>query len=108
MMASDRDWNVTVRGRIEHVTDLDAFPELFQRAIVAEPGIVLVNFDTPTWPHTTKVVIRVCANRRNVAEKMAYDVMLPIFQSVAKTILRDQSFGWSLGVDAVPLWRTDS
>jgi len=33
-MENLRDWNVIVRGRIEHVTDLDSLSELLHTALV--------------------------------------------------------------------------
>jgi hypothetical protein len=100
-MESNREWNVTVRGRIEHVTDLDSFPELFQAALATEPGISAIEFVAPTWPHTTAVVIRIVANQKRDAEKAAFELMLPVWKSVAVSILGEQSFGWTLSVNAV-------
>lgn len=94
---------MTVRGRIENVTDLDAFPELFRGALAAEPHLSVVHFDPPAWPHTTTVVIRIAASRQEDAQRAANEVMLPIFRSVAETILGDKPFGWVLSVDAVPV-----
>jgi len=104
---NNRDWNVTVRGRIEHVTDLDSFPRLFQSALAAQPHISVIRFVTPTWPHTTAAVIRIVAGRKKEAEKAAFEQMLPIWKSVAVSILGEQNFGWTLSVDAVPVCKMD-
>jgi hypothetical protein len=106
-MKNSRDWNVTVRGRIEHVTDLDSFPQLFQTALAAESHISVIQFDAPKWPHTTAVVIRISASRKKEAERAAYEVMLPILKSVANSIIGEQPFGWTLSVDAVPVSSMD-
>jgi hypothetical protein len=111
-MERNRDWNVTVHGRIEHVTDLDSFPDLLQAALAAQPHISVIRFDTPTWPHTTSVVVRIRAGQKDEAEKAASEMMLPIWKSVAVSILGEQNFGWTLGVDAAPvvtktsIWRS--
>jgi hypothetical protein len=100
-MTQSQEWNVTVRGRIEGVTDLDSFPEMLRSALAAASTVSVVRFDPPTWPHTTVVVIRVTAKRKKVAQKLAYDVMLPIFTTIAYSVLGEQKFGWTIGVDAI-------
>ena len=102
-MENVQEWNVTIRGRVEHVTDLDSFPELLRRALVAENQISVVQFVEPTWPHTTTVTIRIAAGRKKDAERTASDLMIPIFKIVATSIIGDQPFGWTLGVHAVPV-----
>jgi hypothetical protein len=107
-MMNSREWNVTIRGRIEHVTDLDSFPEKLRAALAAESQISVVQFDAPIWPHTTSVVIRIAASRKRDAQRMAHEVMLPVFTSVANSIVGVQPFGWTLSVDAVPVSRMDN
>jgi len=106
-MSNSREWNVTVRGRIEHVTDQSQFPELFQAALSAEDGISIVQFHHPTWPHTTSAVIRISASRKKVAESRAREVVLRAFRRVASTIIGDEAFGWTLSADAVPASQVD-
>lgn len=100
-MERNREWDVTVGGRIESVTDLESFPDTLRVTLAAEPHISVVSFDEPTWPHTTKVVIRIVADKKKDAERTAYEVMLPLFKSAATSVLGDQSFGWTISVDAV-------
>jgi hypothetical protein len=101
-MQNSREWDVSVRGRIEHVTDQEEFPELFQAILAKEDEISIVQFNYPTWPHTTLAVIRISANSKNDAENVAREIVLRSFQTIAKTIIGDEAFGWTLGVDAVP------
>ena|SRR5664280_579403 len=101
-MSNSREWDVTVRGRIENVTDRDAFPGMFQAALGADTGISIVQFDHPTWPHTTTVVIRVSAERKRDAESSAGELILRVLSSVAREIIGDEAFGWTLSIDAVP------
>lgn len=101
-MPKSREWDVTVRGRIEHVTDQDAFPELFQAALALEDEISIVEFHHPTWAHTTSAVIRISASRKKDAESRARDVVLRAFWSVASKIIGDETIGWTLSAEAVP------
>jgi hypothetical protein len=107
-MENVREWDVTIRGRIEHVTDVDSFPEMLRTALAAESQIAVVQFDDPIWPHTTTVTIRVAADRKKDAERTASELMLPILKSVANSIIGDQPFGWALGLDAVPVSKIDA
>jgi hypothetical protein len=106
-VASVREWNVTIRGRIERVTDVDSFPELLRNALATEGQIPVVRFDEPIWPHTTTVTIRVSAGRKKDAERTASELILPILKGVANSIIGDQPFGWTLAVNAVPVARID-
>ncbi|NNN09032.1 MAG: hypothetical protein HKL85_07565 [Acidimicrobiaceae bacterium] len=107
-MRNSREWDVTVRGRIEDVTDQEAFPKLFRATLAQEDGISIARFGYPTWPHTTSAVIRISASSKRDAERVARDIALPVFQSVARTIIGDKAFGWTLGVDAVPASQVSS
>ena len=100
-MRNSREWDMTVRGRIEDVTDQEAFPELFRATLAQEDGISIVQFGYPTWPHTTSAVIRISASSKRDAERIARDIVLRALQSVARTIIAEKAFGWTLGVDAV-------
>jgi len=100
---TSREWNVTVGGRIEQVTDLDSFPEMLREALDAESHISIVQFDAPTWPHTTRVVFRISAPRKKDAERIARDIMLPVLKGIVDSTIGVQPFGWTLNIDAVPL-----
>jgi len=101
-MSNSREWDVTVRGRIENVSDREAFPGMFQAALGTEPEISIVQFDHPTWPHTTAVVIRISAIRKRDAEESAREIILRVLSGVAREIIGNEAFGWTLSVDAVP------
>ena len=100
-MEHTREWDVTVGCRTESVTDLESFPATLRAALAADPHISVVSFGEPTWPHTTQVVIRIVAHEKRDAQKTAYEVMLPLFKSAATSVFGDQSFGWTMSVDAV-------
>ena len=100
-MSIIRDWDVTVRGRIEHVTDQSMFPGLFRTALDKESGISIVQFDYPTWPHTTLVVIRISADNKKDAEANVRDLVLRVYLEVAREIIGQIAFGWTINVDAV-------
>ena len=95
-----RKWDVTVGGRIEHVTDQDVFPDLFHGAIVKTGKISVMQFNRPVWPHTTSIVIRLTASRKKDAEFQAQQLVLPVFLGVAKDLLGAEPFGWTLSVNA--------
>ena len=97
-----REWDVTVGGRIEHVTDHEAFPDLFRAALAKEDLISIVQFDRPNWPHTTSVVVRLTAISKKDAEHRAQEILVHLFLSVAKDIIGEASFGWTISVEAKP------
>jgi hypothetical protein len=99
-MSNRREWDVTVRGRIENVTDQDAFPGLYQAALGEESEISVVRFDHPPWPHTTSVVVRISAENKKDAEKNARDLILPVLRKVVIQIKGEDAFGWTLMVGA--------
>ena len=101
-MQNSREWDVTIRGRIEHVTDQDSFPDLFHAALAAAGEISVIQFNYLTWPHTTSAVIRISADRKKDAEGRTREIMLRVFLSVARVIIGDQTFGWTLSTEAVP------
>jgi len=100
-MASAREWDVTIRGRIEHVTDQEVFPDLFQAALKAEDGITVVRFDHATQPHSTSAVIRISATRKLEAERRVRDIVIRVLQPIARSITDDKAFGWAISADAV-------
>lgn len=99
-MPNDREWDVTVGGRIEHVTDQDVFPDSFHSALVRAGEIIVMQFNQPSWPHTTSIVIRLDASRKEDAELRARELVLPVLISVARDLLGTSQFGWTLSVDA--------
>jgi hypothetical protein len=101
-MSEHRDWDVTVGGRIENVTDQDSFPGLFEGSLRANRDIHVVALRQPTIPHTTSAVIRISAARKKDAESLARDLILPVYLKVAREIIGEDNFGWVLRVDAVP------
>lgn len=101
-MPSRRQWDVTIGSRIEQVTDQEAFAELFLGALIKTNEISVIQFNRPTWPHTTSVVIRVTASRKKEAESQAKAMVLPVLLDVAKAIGADGPFGWTLSVDVRP------
>jgi len=101
-MPMSRQWDVTVKGRIEDVTDQDAFPEAFLIALSQADGISVVTFNRPTWPHTTSAVIRLGARNGQEAERAAREVMVQALQRVARAMIGDRPFGWSISVDVQP------
>jgi hypothetical protein len=101
-MSNLRDWDVTVRGRIENVTDQDEFPGLFLAALRAESEISVVQFDYPTVPHTTSVVIRISADRMSDAESIARELILRIFLKLAREIIGDDASRRTLSIHVAP------
>jgi len=102
-MLDGRNWDVTAGGRIEHVTDQETLPDVFQAALLKEDDISIVQFNRKSWPHTTSVVVRVTATRKKDAERLAQEILLPVFLGVAKGFLGDAPFGWTLSVNAKPV-----
>ena len=97
-----REWDVTVGGRVEHVTDHEAFPDMFRTALAKEDLISIVQFDRPNWPHTTSVVVRLTAISKKQAEHQAQEILVRVFSNIANDIIGDASFGWTLSVEAKP------
>jgi hypothetical protein len=102
-MPNGREWDVTVGGRVEHVTDHEVFPDMFRAALAKEDLISIVQFNRPTSPHTTSVVVRLTAISKKKAEHRAREILLRVFSNVANDIIGDASFGWTLSVDAKPV-----
>lgn len=100
-MASTYSWDVTIGGRIEYVTDQDAFPDLFRAALNAEDGITLIRFDYPTVPHSTSAVIRISAKTKARAEQDAREVVVRVLGPIGSSITDGKPFGWAISADAV-------
>jgi hypothetical protein len=96
------EWDVTVSGRIENVTDHEEFPGLFRAALHNEKEISIVRFDEPTSPHATLVTIRILANDRKDAERASRDLVLRVYLTIARQLAGDGDFGWTLRTRAVP------
>jgi hypothetical protein len=101
-MANGQKWDVTVRGRIDNVTDQEEFPELLQAALEAEVGLSVVQLNLPTVPHTTSAIVRVTAISKVDAENQVREVMLRAYLYIARALVGNQAFGWTLSTDAVP------
>ena len=97
-----REWDVTVRGRIETVTDRVEFPGLFRAALLEEDQITIVRFDQPTLPHTTLVIVRVSAKSEKAAEQEVRDLVLRIYLTIARQMVVDSNFGLTLSTSANP------
>ena len=97
-----REWDVTIGSRIEQVTDQDVFADLFLEGLIKTNKISVIQFSRPSWPHTTSVVIRVAAVRKNEAVSRAKALVHPVLLDVAKAIGGDGPFGWTMSVDAKP------
>lgn len=102
-MPSSRQWNVTLGGRIDGVTDNQAFPALFESALTSDPGVKIVKFNLPTFPHTTSAVIRISAVDKTTAEGLGQEVLLRNLRIAARAIIGEKNFGWTIGVSAEPI-----
>jgi hypothetical protein len=101
-MEDRRDWDVTVRPRIEGVTGQEAFPEMLRAALAAETGLSTLQVHLPTVPHSTSVVVRVSAASKMAAEGKVRDFVLDVLLSVARKLVGEEALGWTLGIDAAP------
>lgn len=97
-----REWDVTVRPRIEGVTDLEAFPEMLRAALAAQTGLSTLQVNLPTAPHSTSADVRVSATSKKDAESQVREVELRALLSVARELVGEQALGWVLGTDAAP------
>ena len=104
----NRNWDVKVGGRIEQVTDQESFPELFSEALNRASGINVIAFNQPKWPHTTSIVVRIVAGRREEAEARVRELVLPAYLNVAQALLGTRPFGWTLSLDATPVLNVGS
>lgn len=93
---------MTVRPRIEGVTDREAFPEMWQVELATETSLSIVHANLPTVPHSTSAVVCVSATSKRDAENQVRDLALRALLSVARELVGEQAFGWTLGIDAVP------
>ena len=101
-MPETREWDVSVRGRIEHVTDQDEFPDKFQAELALSDEISIVKFNYPTASHSTWAVVRISASGKESAEGRARDIVLRAYWRVARTMTSADAFGWTLSAEAVP------
>ena len=101
-MEDRREWDVTVRPRIEDVTDRDAFPELWRSELATETDLMHLHVNHPTAPHSTSAIVRVTATSKKDAEHRVQEIALRALFRAARDLVDEQAFGWTLGVDAVP------
>lgn len=101
-MPEGQKWDVTVGGRVEYITDQENFPDSFLAALGRQTEISIVRFNRPSWPHTTSVVIRLSANSKKSAEKLAQEMLRHVFLEAAKEIAGEAPFGWTLSAEAKP------
>jgi hypothetical protein len=92
-------WNVTIRGRIEGVSDDPRFPPLFEKALESNPDVALVRFQQYPWPHANSADIVITAVDKKDAEAKASDVMRKILKDAAEA-LGISPYGWTVGVSA--------
>ncbi len=94
-------WDVTVVCRVEGVTDVDDFPHFLLSALheVGAPPVIQMN--APTVAHSTSVVLRINAASWSDAEGDARSFVLSAVRSVARRLLGDVAFGWSIRADAI-------
>ena len=102
-MPNSRRWNVTIGGRIEGVTDNQGFPALFESALTSDPDVKIVQFNHPTFPHTTSVVVLISAVNKKAAEAQGQDVLLRNLRIAARAIIGEDDFGWTFRVSAEPI-----
>ena len=96
-----REWDVTVRPRVEGVTDLEDFPELLRAALAVESASQTLQLNLPSVPHSTSAIVRVRATSKEDAENQARDSVFRALYSIARTSLGEQAVGWTVGLDAV-------
>jgi hypothetical protein len=101
-MEDRRDWDVTVRPRVEGVTDREAFPDMWRSELAIETGLSHLHVNHHTVPHSTSVVVRVVATSKEDAERQVQDFALHALLRVARDFVGEHAFGWTLGIDAVP------
>ena len=102
VVGARREWDVTVRPRIEDVTDREDFPEMWRAALADETGHLTLRMNRPTVPHSTSAVVRVAATSKKEAEHQVQEFALRALLRVARDIVGEQAFGWTLSTDAVP------
>ncbi|MGC8481989.1 MAG: hypothetical protein ACP5PJ_10610 [Acidimicrobiales bacterium] len=101
-MEDRREWDVTVRPRVEGVTDREAFPDMWRSELATETGLSHLYVNHQTVPHSTSVVVRVAATAKKDAERQVQEFALHALLRVARDLVGEQAFGWTLRIDAVP------
>jgi hypothetical protein len=101
-MEHSREWDVTVRPRIEGVTDRETFPEMWRSELAAETGLSVLQVNLASGPHSTSAVVRVSATSKKDAEDQVREFVLRALICVARDLVGEQAVGWTLGIDAAP------
>ncbi|MHB8380096.1 MAG: hypothetical protein ACYDB2_09320 [Acidimicrobiales bacterium] len=107
-MPEGQQWDVTVGGRVEYVTDDENFPNALVAALGQRSEISIVRLNRPSWPHTTSVVIRISAHSKKSAEAQAQKMLRDVFVAAAREIAGDAPFGWTMSAAAEPASESSS
>jgi hypothetical protein len=91
-MPESREWIVTIGGRIEEATDNQVFLTLFEVALTSDPAARIIQFNEPTWPHTTSAVVQISAVNEKAAEAVGLDILHRI---ASFAIIGDRHYGWT-------------
>ncbi len=83
-MSESRQWNVTIRGRVEGLTDDVQFPNLFEMALLSNPDLTLVRFQQHPWPHANSADIVILAVDKEHAQARGRDIMKQILSLAAR------------------------
>jgi hypothetical protein len=97
---NSRRWNVTIGGRIDGVTDNQEFPALFKSALTSDPEVKIVQFNQPTFPHTTSAVVLISAVDKQTAEAEGQEILLRNLRIAARAVIGEENFGWTIRVSA--------
>jgi hypothetical protein len=97
---NSRRWNVTIGGRIDGVTDNQGFPALFESALMSDPEVKVVQFNRPTFSHTTSAVVLISAVDKNTAEAQGQEILLRNLRIAARAVIGKENFGWTIRVSA--------
>jgi hypothetical protein len=92
-------WNVTIRGRIERVTDDPRFPALFEDALASDPDVTLIRVQRHPGPHANPADILISAVDIKDAERKGRDIMKQILKLAADTFGVER-YGWTVSAGA--------
>jgi hypothetical protein len=92
-------WNVTIRGRVEKVSDDPRFPAVFEGALRANPDLTLVRFQRHPWPHANSADIVISAVDKKDAEAKGRDLMEQILRLATHEFGVDR-YAWVVSVGA--------